>query len=160
MNKEPGGTTAKHRPRKEWAKEAVCTDYPSLFTSNEKESSVKICRSICKKCPVLDECLTWALAHENTVGIWAGTNTRQRAIITQKANLPDLSQIVPKEPSIQDYVKNVVQEPESEVVQNPQKVLANSVSFFEAFPELAGLEDLPAPPTKLEWNSLVSFLHP
>ena len=33
---------------------------------------------MCAQCPVTEECLSYALAEEDTVGIWAGTSAVQR----------------------------------------------------------------------------------
>ena len=41
---------------------------------------------ICKTCPVMDECLEWALHHERW-GIWGGTSASERRDIRAKRNI-------------------------------------------------------------------------
>lgn len=60
-----------------WVEEAVCSQTdPEIFHPAKGESrraAVKICQS----CPVIAECLNWALQHKET-GIWGGTSENQR----------------------------------------------------------------------------------
>lgn len=43
-------------------------------------------RKICSNCEVKDECLEWAVKHEN-FGMWGGTTPRERATIRRKRNI-------------------------------------------------------------------------
>jgi WhiB family redox-sensing transcriptional regulator len=64
------------RPR--WQRRAACrgngTDrwFP---TSREADEAA---RAVCEPCPVRRECLAYALASPELVGIWAGTGERER----------------------------------------------------------------------------------
>ena len=109
-----------NRQRKDWMKEAKCTPYPALFTSDETPKSVKGCKAICGDCPVIAECLGYALAHD-IPGIWAGTNSSQRKAM--KVNRPLLAAAVPLEPDFADYLK-LDEEPKKPVMtQKPKKVV-------------------------------------
>lgn len=41
-------------------------------------------RTICAGCPVLTECLTYALAAPELMGVWGGTHQLQRIALTKK----------------------------------------------------------------------------
>jgi WhiB family redox-sensing transcriptional regulator len=43
-------------------------------------------KALCEGCPVSQQCLTYALAHEDH-GIWAGTSERERRRIRRKAGI-------------------------------------------------------------------------
>lgn len=69
-------------PREEWMDDALCaqTD-PELFFP-DKGGSTREAKDICRACPVVDQCLTWALEHPQRYGIWGGTSERDRRKIT------------------------------------------------------------------------------
>ncbi len=106
-----------NRERKEWMQEAKCTPYPALFTNDETVSSVNACKSICNNCPVIAECLGYALVHD-IQGIWAGTNRTMRRGL--RVNRPLLQMNVPVEPGFSEYLK---QEEEPVVIRKPKKVV-------------------------------------
>jgi WhiB family redox-sensing transcriptional regulator len=57
-------------------------DAPSVDDAPEsraKESFLQIvARTLCAGCPVLDECLAWALNNDEPEGIWGGTTPTER----------------------------------------------------------------------------------
>ena len=64
-----------------WQREAECrglgaTESRALFFPTRGES-VDEARAICERCPVVDECLDFALKN-GCVGVWGGTTERQR----------------------------------------------------------------------------------
>ncbi len=61
-----------------WMDSGLCaqTD-PELFFP-DKGGSTKTSKGLCRKCPVIDPCLDFAMADENTLGVWGGTSTRDR----------------------------------------------------------------------------------
>lgn len=73
------------RPKDEWEKESNCHDacVDEFFPDSENGSYKTIIRKYCRdshgnaKCPVLDECLSYALVHDER-GIWGGTTEGQR----------------------------------------------------------------------------------
>lgn len=56
------------KPTEWWFPSTLPTDYPYELLAKE----------ICAECPVCAECLQLALADRHTVGIWGGTNERER----------------------------------------------------------------------------------
>ena len=59
-----------------WAASALCaqTD-PELFFP-EKGGSTREAKALCRRCPVRDDCLDYALGHDERFGIWGGTSER------------------------------------------------------------------------------------
>ncbi|MBN9644481.1 WhiB family transcriptional regulator [Corynebacterium mendelii] len=62
----------------EWQEQALCaqTDPEAFFP--EKGGSTKDAKRICKACAVRDECLEYALEHDERFGIWGGLSERER----------------------------------------------------------------------------------
>ena len=64
-----------------WHSEAACRSHgPAAFIIGKGANAATMdrARAICSKCPVTVQCLDYALADPDTVGIWAGTTGRQR----------------------------------------------------------------------------------
>lgn len=61
----------------EWMNSAVCASADPEEWFPEKGVSAHKAKSICATCPVIDECLQFALDHNET-GIWGGTSSRER----------------------------------------------------------------------------------
>jgi len=69
----------------DWRHHAACSseDVPDIFfpASDTGPSSKYItaeAKAVCQRCPVTDHCLTWALEHGITDGIWGGLTARER----------------------------------------------------------------------------------
>lgn len=63
------------------------TDPESFFPEKTGVSEEnKIAMKICKTCPCLQDCLTYAL-HYRVLGIWGGTNGIQRKRLRRKLNI-------------------------------------------------------------------------
>lgn len=62
----------------EWHQQALCaqTDPDAFFPENGFTSADA--RKVCGRCPVRDECLQWALDHNETWGVWGGVSARGR----------------------------------------------------------------------------------
>jgi WhiB family redox-sensing transcriptional regulator len=61
-----------------WQRRAACRGKgcdPWFATTREAEDAA---RAVCEPCPVRRECLAYALASPELVGIWAGTDERER----------------------------------------------------------------------------------
>ena len=61
-----------------WQERALCaqTDPEAFFP--EKGGSTREAKRICKACAVRDECLEYALEHDERFGIWGGLSDRER----------------------------------------------------------------------------------
>lgn len=54
-------------------------------TRKHDEALEVITRAYCKQCPVISECLEWALANEH-FGIWGGMSADERDVLTKRRN--------------------------------------------------------------------------
>ncbi|AOZ72372.1 hypothetical protein BK816_02875 [Boudabousia tangfeifanii] len=67
----------------EWRSEAACLEEdPELFfpigSSAAALRQAEAAKAVCQRCPVMDECLNWALDNPAEFGIWGGTDESQR----------------------------------------------------------------------------------
>lgn len=62
----------------DWQEQALCaqTDPEAFFP--EKGGSTREAKRICQACSVRDECLEYALEHDERFGIWGGLSERER----------------------------------------------------------------------------------
>ncbi|WP_353050494.1 WhiB family transcriptional regulator [Cellulosimicrobium sp. Marseille-Q4280] len=62
-----------------WQDEALCaqTD-PELFFP-QKGGSTAEAKKVCRQCPVVDECLEWAIDAGEEHGVWGGMSERERS---------------------------------------------------------------------------------
>ena len=62
----------------DWQEQALCaqTDPEAFFP--EKGGSTRQAKRICRACGVRDECLEFALEHDERFGIWGGLSERER----------------------------------------------------------------------------------
>lgn len=69
----PAGPSA---PGQDWRERAACqhTD-PRLFFGYRHAAAAK---AVCGGCPVADECLAYALANQEPVGVWGGLTVEER----------------------------------------------------------------------------------
>lgn len=62
-----------------WMKHAACKDVNTNVFFPDKVEQEGPARAICAACPVIEECLQYALAQNpNPIGIWGNTNKHQR----------------------------------------------------------------------------------
>jgi WhiB family redox-sensing transcriptional regulator len=65
-----------HRPP--WMAGAACHGHPvDLFFPGKGEDQEPV-KAVCQSCPVLVECLAYALANPELRGVWGGTGERER----------------------------------------------------------------------------------
>jgi WhiB family transcriptional regulator, redox-sensing transcriptional regulator len=64
----------------EWADWAICgeTDPDPEAYFVEKGGSTRPAKRVCAGCPVRQECLQYALDHEEAFGVWGGLSARER----------------------------------------------------------------------------------
>jgi WhiB family redox-sensing transcriptional regulator len=67
-----------------WQMDAPCaqTD-PEIFFPEDKQD-VRLAKTICKTCPVISQCLAFALENSETFGVWGGTTARERQILRNR----------------------------------------------------------------------------
>ena len=67
-------------PDEDWREQAACSgaDPEVFFSAGEDEMLVAQAREVCGACPVMDDCLRYALATNQTEGIWGGMTGSER----------------------------------------------------------------------------------
>ncbi|MCX4903560.1 WhiB family transcriptional regulator [Streptomyces sp. NBC_00878] len=70
----------------EWLWSAACAEEdPELFfpvgTTGPAQRDIAAAKRVCARCPVAGQCLAWALATEQTSGVWGGTAEEERAAL-------------------------------------------------------------------------------
>jgi WhiB family redox-sensing transcriptional regulator len=68
-----------------WQERALCaqTDPEAFFP--EKGGSTREAKKICEVCPVREQCLAYALEHDERFGIWGGLSERERRRLKRAA---------------------------------------------------------------------------
>lgn len=61
-----------------WVDEAICPTIDSELFYPDKGGSSGPAKQICQACPVIAECLEYALRTDQRYGIWGGLSERQR----------------------------------------------------------------------------------
>lgn len=63
-----------------WREEALCKGFdPDVFFPDEGDTAgIAYAKSICEGCPVIEECLSYAVEMNQTEGIWGGTTKQER----------------------------------------------------------------------------------
>jgi WhiB family redox-sensing transcriptional regulator len=77
----------------DWRHDAACRDAdPELFfpIGNTGPALVQIeqAKAICRNCPVMDECLRWALDSGQEAGVWGGTSEDERRLLKRRSSRP------------------------------------------------------------------------
>jgi WhiB family redox-sensing transcriptional regulator len=74
----------------DWARQAACAPHPKewWFPDGDRRTiwhQSARAKTICKTCPVREECLAYALENDERYGIWGGTSQRERKRLRQAA---------------------------------------------------------------------------
>ena len=72
-----------------WRGRAACrTEDPDLFfpigTSGPALMQTEQAKAVCRRCPVREQCLAWALDAGPMDGIWGGTTEQERKAMTRR----------------------------------------------------------------------------
>ena len=70
-----------------WMRDALCAQSsPDLwFPEGQLREDNAEARRICKKCPVIEDCLAYALANNEDQGIWGGLAANERKLLKRRA---------------------------------------------------------------------------
>lgn len=74
-----------------WRERAAClrVDDPDLFfpigISGLTLAQVDEAKAVCHRCPVMEQCLNWALYGGHVEGIWGGTTESERRAMRRRA---------------------------------------------------------------------------
>lgn len=74
----------------DWRHHAECREEdPELFfplgNTGPALAQVEEAKAVCRRCPVIDSCLTWALASGQDSGVWGGLSEDERRAIKRRA---------------------------------------------------------------------------
>ena len=67
-------------PSPEWRRDAACSgsDADAFFPIGEDETLSAPAKAVCAECPVQQQCLQYALATNQTEGVWGGMTGPER----------------------------------------------------------------------------------
>src|SRR5262245_10919429 len=73
----------------DWRQKARCQDYDSelffpISHGLERQIQESAAKDICDRCPVVADCLTWALDQGEAFGVWGGKSEEERRFLGQK----------------------------------------------------------------------------
>jgi WhiB family redox-sensing transcriptional regulator len=73
----------------DWRHRAVCRwEDPELFfpvgTSGPALLQIAAAKTVCRRCPVVAECLTWALDSGQDAGVWGGMGEDERRALNRR----------------------------------------------------------------------------
>jgi WhiB family transcriptional regulator, redox-sensing transcriptional regulator len=74
----------------DWRHSALCRDEdPELFfpigTTGPAAHQVEAAKVVCRRCSVVEDCLTWALDTSQDSGVWGGTSEDERRALRRRA---------------------------------------------------------------------------
>ncbi|MFI7497944.1 WhiB family transcriptional regulator [Streptomyces sp. NPDC049687] len=75
-----------------WRQHAACRhEDPDLFfpigTSGPALLQAEQAKAVCRRCPVREPCLEWAMETDQTLGVWGGTSEAERRAIKRRAKV-------------------------------------------------------------------------
>lgn len=73
----------------DWRHHALCRDEdPELFfpigTTGPAATQVEQAKVVCRRCPSVEPCLTWALETGQDAGVWGGTSEDERRALKRR----------------------------------------------------------------------------
>ena len=77
----------------DWRHDAICRDEdPELFfpvgTSGPALMQIAEAKSVCRRCPVTESCLQWALESGQDSGVWGGMSEDERRALKRRSSRP------------------------------------------------------------------------
>ncbi|MFI6936295.1 WhiB family transcriptional regulator [Streptomyces cellulosae] len=73
-----------------WREHAACRhEDPDLFfpigTTGPALVQQEQAKAVCRRCPVREQCLEWALDTGQSIGVWGGTSENERRALKRRA---------------------------------------------------------------------------
>lgn len=73
----------------DWRHRAICRHVdPELFfpigTTGPAAVQVEEAKAVCRRCPVVNDCLLWALASGQDAGVWGGLDEDERRALRRR----------------------------------------------------------------------------
>ena len=74
----------------DWRDQARCLDEdPDLFfpigSTGPAIVQANRAKQVCRQCPVIEDCLEWALRNYQDAGVWGGTTEEERRVMRRTA---------------------------------------------------------------------------
>jgi WhiB family redox-sensing transcriptional regulator len=64
--------------------DAKCVGEPiDTFYELNRENEIRA-KTLCNSCPIVEQCLTWAVFHKEEYGIWGGKNPEELRILRDR----------------------------------------------------------------------------
>jgi len=78
-----------------WADQALCAQTDPDAFHPDAGGSTREAKAVCAKCPVVEDCLQWALTTNERFGVWGGHSERERRAISNgtATTCPDCGQL-------------------------------------------------------------------
>jgi WhiB family redox-sensing transcriptional regulator len=67
-----------HIPDDPWRADAACSEPGDVDFFGDGRENVRRAKAMCASCPVLDDCLAFAIETNQSDGIWGGTTPAER----------------------------------------------------------------------------------
>ena len=71
-----------------WMLQGACVSQPTELFYADTEKATVAAVAICRGCPVLAQCRSWALAHREQHGVWGGLTREDRLALWKGRPLP------------------------------------------------------------------------
>ncbi|MFJ9738253.1 WhiB family transcriptional regulator [Streptomyces sp. NPDC101166] len=73
----------------DWRQHAECRrEDPDLFfpigTTGPALLQTEQAKAVCRRCPVQEPCLEWAMETDQTLGVWGGTSENERRALKRR----------------------------------------------------------------------------
>ncbi|MET7654056.1 MULTISPECIES: WhiB family transcriptional regulator [unclassified Streptomyces] len=73
----------------DWRQHALCrAEDPDLFfpigTSGPALLQTEQAKAVCRRCPVREACLDWAMETDQSLGVWGGTSETERRALKRR----------------------------------------------------------------------------
>src|ERR1700709_2392962 len=78
----------------QWMSAGNCRNYPPAVFFPSDGVGVDRARKICTDCPVINQCLEYALDQRIEHGVWGGCSERERPRILRRRRLPPCPRVV------------------------------------------------------------------
>jgi hypothetical protein len=78
-----------------WQSDSACRDIPDpaiFFPSPGDTESLRAAKAMCGGCPVVQECLEYALGNNERYGIWGGKSTRERLLMLRAKRMLEVGE--------------------------------------------------------------------
>ncbi|MGW1378860.1 WhiB family transcriptional regulator [Streptomyces sp. NPDC002446] len=74
----------------DWRHNAACrVEDPELFfpvgSNGPALLQVEMAKTVCRRCPVMGQCLQWALEYRQDAGVWGGMSEDERQAMRRRA---------------------------------------------------------------------------